>query len=434
MSVVSSLASRVYYRLTISGERVPRKGPVLLVANHPNSLLDPMLVAAAARRPVRFLAKAPLFSDRAIGWLIRASGSIPIYRRVDDPEASGQNQDMFRAVTRELARDAVVGIFPEGISHSEPSLTVIKTGAARIVLGAAAATRTITTIMPIGIVLRRKDRFRSEASVLLGKAIDWTDLADASPEDRDAVRNLTGRVETGLRTVTLNLDSWADQPIVECAEEIWLAEHGGGEDEISTLARLRATTDILARMRQSPDEEWMPLVNQVRTHDRRLRMVGLKPRDLKIDTGPRRNLIWAARRFYLVGVPAILVGLISGTFFWIPYWLTGKIVDAARPAADRRSTYQLLIGIVLYGTWLTLVAAALALTVSWVTGILVVVLLPIAGFLGLLVRERWRGAWADIRRYLVLRTRRDFIDGLAERQRKIANELSDLYRVLGSRR
>jgi 1-acyl-sn-glycerol-3-phosphate acyltransferase len=71
---------------------------------------------------VRFLAKAPLFSDPKVGWLVRGAGAIPVYRRVDDPTLTGQNVDMFRAVYEELSEGAAIGIFPEGESHSEPSL------------------------------------------------------------------------------------------------------------------------------------------------------------------------------------------------------------------------------------------------------------------------------------------------------------------------
>ena len=67
---------------------------MLLVANHPNSLLDPAMVAVAARRPVRFLAKAPLFSDRLVGFLVRGAGSIPVYRKSDDPSQVGRNEEM----------------------------------------------------------------------------------------------------------------------------------------------------------------------------------------------------------------------------------------------------------------------------------------------------------------------------------------------------
>ena len=281
IAYISAVAARIYYRLTIDGDAVPKTGAVLLVANHPNSLLDPMLVATAARRPVRFLAKAPLFKDRKVGWLIRASGAIPVYRQVDDPTAMAQNTDMFRAVVAALSRGAAVGIFPEGISHSEPSMTQLKTGAARIAL-ATAQSGTHVRIAPVGIVLRRKDRFRSEASVLVGKPVAWSDLTTRDPEDREAVRELTQRVGDALRGVTLNLDRWADQPLVQCTEAIWTAEHGGKDDVADKVARLRVTTVMLSRFRREASERTADIAQAIMTHCQRLERLRLTPSDLKI--------------------------------------------------------------------------------------------------------------------------------------------------------
>src|SRR5690606_2427743 len=65
-------AARIFFRISRAGPAVPATGPVLLVANHQNSLLDPSLLQVAAERPVRFLAKAPLFRDPVVGPLVRA--------------------------------------------------------------------------------------------------------------------------------------------------------------------------------------------------------------------------------------------------------------------------------------------------------------------------------------------------------------------------
>src|SRR5687767_5737941 len=182
LSNVSAFATRSYYRLSVAGGEVPRSGPVLLVANHPNSLLDPAMVATAARRPVRFLAKSSLFSHPAVGWLVRGAGAIPVYRQQDNPAEMGRNSEMFRAVHAALADGAAIAIFPEGISHSEPSVTPLKTGAARIALGAAAIHGSAFPIVPIGLVVRDKGTFRSAALSIIGAPVEWADLAAAGVE------------------------------------------------------------------------------------------------------------------------------------------------------------------------------------------------------------------------------------------------------------
>jgi 1-acyl-sn-glycerol-3-phosphate acyltransferase len=426
-SLVSSAAARVYYRLTVTGERIPCNGPALLVANHPNSLLDPVLVSAAARRPVRFLAKAPLFSDPKVGWLVRGAGAIPVYRRVDDPTLTGQNVDMFRAVYEELSEGAAIGIFPEGESHSEPSLVALKTGAARIALGTFALHRQTFPIIPVGLVLRQKDRFRSRAAVVLGQPIGWDDLAPRGTQDRETVRTLTDRIETGLRQVTVNLERWEDEPLVECAESIWRAEWDTDHDPASRVFRLEVTTRILAKLRRAPDPHWASLVSDVAAYGQRLGRLGLKPGHLGVDVRFQASIPWVARRLFLVALPAILLAVVGFILFWLPYTLTDLVSAASRRALDQRSTYKLLIGISLYGFWVLFLAAATAWMWNPLAGVGALAVIPFVGLAGLRIREGWRGAWSDARRFLLLRSRRRLLESLRVKQKELAVRLKALY-------
>ena len=127
LAPVCAFAVRVFYRFRTEGEP-PHTGPVLFVANHPNSIVDAMVVAASVGRPIRFLAKATLFDEPGLGALVRAGGAIPVYRRQDDPALTDRNARVFEAVHEALAEGDAVGIFPEGLSHSEPSLAALRTG------------------------------------------------------------------------------------------------------------------------------------------------------------------------------------------------------------------------------------------------------------------------------------------------------------------
>ena len=62
-------------------DRVPRRGPVLLCINHPNNLIDSLLVGAVVDRKVHYLATAALFRNPLVGHFLRACGAIPVYRR-----------------------------------------------------------------------------------------------------------------------------------------------------------------------------------------------------------------------------------------------------------------------------------------------------------------------------------------------------------------
>ena len=422
---LSRVVSHIYYKVRFTGPAIPA-GPALLVANHPNSLLDPTLVVAAGSRPVRFLAKAPLFSDWKIGWLVRAAGAIPVYRRADDATLVSRNEDVFREVIEVLKTGAVVGIFPEGISHSEPGMAPLRTGAARIALGAAARLGYAISIVPVGLSFHAKEIFRSDAYVVRGFPLAWGDLMSRGPDDAEAVRELTSRIDAALRKVTVNLAEWEDQPLVETALRVWEAEHETPSRAGKRLERLEFTTKTLERIRTSSDGVEPALITDVRRHDRRLRWLGLRPSDLVADVGANRAVEWAARRLYLFLPLGAVLAVVGAVLFWPPYKVTGIIVDRLNLSRDVRSTWKLLIGIVLYLIWLVAVVWFIGTSLGWWAAIASIVVIPGFAVVGLHVRENWRSTWDDVRRFFLLRSRGDLVARLRDEQRDLATRLDAL--------
>src|SRR3954470_21250934 len=95
----------VWFRVARHGrEHIPRRGPVILAANH-RSFLDPFVVGICMRRPVYFVAKRELFENRLIGWFLNCLGAFPIRRGESDEESLETAKQILRR------GDAVV-IFP----------------------------------------------------------------------------------------------------------------------------------------------------------------------------------------------------------------------------------------------------------------------------------------------------------------------------------
>lgn len=426
-SPLAAAALRVFYRLEIAGARVPRTGPALVVANHPNSLLDPAAVVAVAGRPVRFLAKAPLFSSPQVGWLIRGAGAIPVNRRQDDPELMERNADTFRAAYDALAAGDVIGLFPEGLSHSDPSLAPLRTGAARIALGAAVLTGRSLPIVPVGLLFGDKPIFRSDALILVGEPLSWDDLAarGGSPE---AVRELTARIEQALRQVTVNVERWEDARLVEAAEAVYSAEFPTASRPDHRVRRLGELSRALARIRTGEHPEWEPLAVELRRHDRRLRRLRLRPHQLRAP-GASSALTWTVRQLgaALLLVPVAAVGALA---YALPYELTGRIADRSAPSHDSRATYKLLIGALAHFTWTLLLALVAGVAAGALAGAVALLLLPAAGLAAVYARDRWHRARGEADRFFVrLRHRRELAEVRAA-QRALAERLESA-RVAG---
>src|SRR5918992_1703641 len=177
LCAVLRLALRIYFRrVEIVGlENVPADKPVIFVLNHPNALVDPVFLLCLAPRRVSFLAKAPLFHMPVIGYLVKSLDSLPVYRRQDEGQDVTKNEETFVAARKLLAAGGTIGICPEGVSHDEPGLRPVKTGAARIALGAMSTGEVKDLkIVPAGLYYTSKTTFCSAVLLHFGKPIEIT--------------------------------------------------------------------------------------------------------------------------------------------------------------------------------------------------------------------------------------------------------------------
>ena len=209
LRTIGGLALRWYYReVQVFGrEHLPKDAPVILVANHPNALVDALAIGHAVPRQVRLTAKGTFFDHPLIGPLFRAVGIIPLHRARESAGAdANRNVEAFRAILDALEERRTVLIFPEGTTHSGPELVPLKTGAARLAISAI-HDRALTElrIIPVGLTFESKSRPRSRVLVQFGAPLfvnAW--LQQHGGDAGTVVQHLTAEIDQRLRTVTLN--------------------------------------------------------------------------------------------------------------------------------------------------------------------------------------------------------------------------------------
>lgn len=218
-------------------DRVPPESPLILAANHHSGLMDAMMLYALSPRDIRAVGKSTLWKIWPLRPFLAAAKVIPIHRRTD---GGGDNSNSFTAVTDALLEQGVVAIFVEGTSHDKPGLEPVKTGAARMALDAVDAGADLK-IVPVGLIFEDRDRFRSDALARFGEPIDVAaDFAGFTSADREVVRDLTDRIEAGLRTVA---PTWESPTVRAAARSQAIDSLAVG----ATLGQIEAEAERLAR-------------------------------------------------------------------------------------------------------------------------------------------------------------------------------------------
>ena len=430
-------AVAVFYRLERRGPAVPGGG-VIIAANHPNSLVDPLVLYRTAGRNARPLAKAPLFERRVVGRIIRALGGIPVYRREDDPARMAGNEDTFRAAIDALLKGEAIQIFPEGRSHSDPALSPLRTGAARIALAAEAAGgwSAGVRIVPVGLTFERKPFFRGRAVALYGEPILVAAYrADHDRDPYDAARRLTAELESRLHALTVNLTESRDGELIAAAERIWSLEKGlRGPRQDAPLAdripRLQAFAQGLAWLRARDPAGFESLARDVRRYQRKARLLGAGEGEVPERYRLAPTVRWAATRAapVLLLAPLAAAGIVV---WWVPYRLVGAVVARMRLPTDVVATYKLAAALVAMPAFLVLWTALAAWRWGGAGALAALLLLPP---LGLLTIRWWDAAKAtagDLRLFGRVAGREGRLQRLAADRRALVARI-DAVRALVS--
>jgi glycerol-3-phosphate O-acyltransferase / dihydroxyacetone phosphate acyltransferase len=413
---------RIFFRrIELLGmERVPATGSVVFAVNHPNGLVDPLFLLCFAPARVSFLAKAPLFGYPIIGSIVRAFDTIPVYRKqeVGDGSLAAANAAMFARAREVLQQGGSIAIFPEGTTHDDPKLRELKTGAARIALGANVATM---TVVPTGIYYTAKHAFRSSVLVLFGEPIEVQPLGTEGEPPVGDVDRLTAAIDTGLDAVTLQAETHTALDLIARAEDIFSADDEQPlVEEFDLRRRFLEGYHYLCRT----DPQRLAKLERAMTRlETELRHAKLDVHELQ----PRVNI--GELLLLLLLLPFAVIGAIL-------HWPTYRLVDAltkrfSKGERNQVATVKFLAALAFYPVTYITLAAIVGWRVNALSGIATLFIVPLLGYVALQFMEKSGDLSGDIRALGQRMFRGRTYARLVTRRQEIRDEMLKVAREMG---
>lgn len=372
---------RFYGRITVTGgERIPVTGPVLICGNHANALLDAVLLGVSAKRPVRFLAKAPLFDVPVLGRVLLALGMIPTFRAQDDPRQVKRSLESLNAGATALANGHVVGIFPEGKSTDPLHLEALRSGAARIAIQAVDAGATGLKIVPVGMVYEAKERSGTDVWLRVGEPIEVdVFLAAHGGHARQARNALTAELEQRLKSIVVHLDDPAWEPWLNDLELLLPAGKGGD----GPLPQRKRIADAINHFKAADQPKADAVAAQITAYRDQVHAAGLQ-----VDSPMLRLRAWQVAVLALWDAVRLALGLLPavfGTMHHIAPFVVVRLIAGYldHPGNKTKATHRVMAGLPIYGLWYAFVGWWMFDYYSNWFAMLWLALMPFAGFVAL---------------------------------------------------
>lgn len=420
--------SLFFDRIEVEGdELVPRGGPLLVVANHTNGLVDGLLLTAVTPRPVSLTAKSALRRNPLLAFTMWISGAVPLYRRQDDAGEVAKNADSFAEIRRRLARGAAIAIFPEGGSHSDAALREFRTGAARMAFDFAEHGGRGLRIVPAGLHYDAKQRFRSPVWVRFGEPIELDAWLAADPARTP--RALTAELEARIRALTANFG--------RLREALWLrwtadlvTTRGADPPPLDAAPRryadrARLLQELQVDYERADRDAVASLFRDLRTHRKALRRLGIAPEEVWLSMHPARAAFFVLREVELLvaGSALFAFGIVQhGLAFVADRALTKRLSKDLDHFASNAIFYGFAIFPLVWAAGIALVAALAS--PRW--ALAYAALLPFTLVYTILFSQRAAGAFRRARTFLTFLFRRGLQRRLQERGRNLLMSIDRL--------
>lgn len=194
-----------YKRVAVFGlENIPKNKPVLLLGNHQNALLDPLLIAVSIKGFAHYLTRAAVFKKSFVAQLLKTFQLIPIYRIRDGYKTLKNNEAIIAKTVAILNNNETVVMFPEGSHCLERRVRPLSKGFTRIVFQLLEENpESDLQLIPVGFNYESPTDCPDKVSILFGKPIAAKHFI--SENKNEATLKLKEQVSSALQKLTTHI-------------------------------------------------------------------------------------------------------------------------------------------------------------------------------------------------------------------------------------
>ncbi len=382
-----SLASLLFFRRFNGhgGKNLPSKRPVILVANHQNAMLDPVMAGVFCRPQLHWLTRADVFKKPKVNKLLRKLNMLPVFRERDRvANMFEMNQTTFEECYERLKKNAVISIFPEGSHRGKKQLVPLKKGTARMILGAIENGVENLCVVPVGLDYENFYTYRRNMLVQYGRPIELSLPADMTTFERAKVQTeITEKIRVGLSQVMIDIKN---------------------DDVYHEIILLKSISDKLCKSKRQIDQfkafkKLSIELDENKAHHQRLNHEVDEYKSLMHQLKIREDLysekfpFWKWTFVALFTIPSI----ISALFFYPIYAMTENFVEKVIKDPLFKNSIRLCFWNFITPVWLLLFFFLLKLVnIQTLTAFCITTALFVGGVIALL----WWDAWKEMRQHL----------------------------------
>lgn len=421
------LTANAYFRsIYIKGkENIPKDKPVIFAANHPSSFMDPILLGVHLNRSLYFLARGDIFKNKMVRKLFDKLHMIPVYKPDLSPDQVHKNEMIFEKCYEYLERNKAVMIFPEGISKTERRLRPIKTGIARIALGAEEKNNfnLDLCIVPIGLNYSNPHYFKSDVFVNIGAPISVSEYQeDFLKDSKEGVLQLTDRVKSELEKRIVIIEDEQLEKLIRQIEILYrskLREQNKQQEKATQDFYL--SQDIVEAVQyyaKNHPEILQDFEQKISVYLKRLKR--LKIRDTQIRSSETSFPVFLRLLYFTFGFPLFLFGLITNI---IPFKIVELIPSKVTIREDFVGAVKMATGMLIFLITYLVEASIFGYLTNFLWAILFILSLYPAGLFTVDYFKKYYQVRGTIKYLRIFMKKGDLIANLKTTRQELVDEL-----------